>query len=209
MSTWVVGRWLLSLLFLAYPFIIYLLLTHKLSWLGSILVLGVIIWRIRNRPDWLWWLAAIAGGALMTTHLFGTDSVSKLSPVPIHAGLLFLFLNSLRGTPLIEQFARLDFPELPPEIKSYTRKLTAVWAGFFAFNIVVCLWLALWGADTAWTLYNGLIVYLLIGGLVAGEYVWRRLRFPYLKIPSLLQTSQNIIRNGHKIWGAQRNEKGE
>jgi len=205
----VVKGWIFSLLFLAYPFIIYMLLTHDLPWLGSLLVLGAIVWKILDRTDWLWWLAAITAATLITATVFGPGAVSKLSPIPIHAALLYLFLSSLHGTPLIERFARLDFPELPPEIKRYTRKLTVVWAGFFAFNIVICLWLALWGDDSLWATYNGLIVYLLIGALVLGEYVWRHLRFPHLEIPSLLQTTRNIIRNGHKIWNPEGHEKGQ
>jgi len=200
MPAQVVKGGLFSLLILAYPAIIYLLLSRNLPWLGTFLVLGVITWKIHNRSDWLWWLAAIVATTLFTAKLFGSGAVSKLSPVLIHAALLYLFLNSLRSTPLIERFAQLDFPELPPEIKLYTRKLTMLWAGFFALNIVACLWLALWGDDSSWAIYNGLIVYLLIVTLVLGEYAWRHIRFPHLEIPSLLQTTRNIIRNGHKIW---------
>ncbi len=197
---------LVAVLVLAYPFLIYLLLTHGLPWLGSLLVLGLVTWKIRARADWLWWLAALAVSALLVAALFGPGALAKLAPLPIHAGLLYLFLHSLRTTPLIEQFARLDFPELPPEIKTYTRHLTRLWAGFFAFNLLLVTWLALWGEDSTWALYNGLIVYLLIGGLVLGEYLWRHVRFPHLEIPSLLQTTHNIVRNGHRIWNPERHE---
>ena len=192
---------LVTLLFLFYPLIVYLLLVNDQPWMGSTLVLGILIWKIRNRPDRLWWWAGIALLSFLIIQVSGPDVISKLSPILIHSGLLYLFWNSLKTTPLIEQFARLDFPELPPEIVVYTRQLTMLWALFFALNIVACVLMALWGSDSLWALYNGLIVYGLIGVLLVGEYVWRHIQFPDLEIPPIRKTAQNIMESGRKIWG--------
>ncbi len=194
------------LLVAGYPFIIYFLITHGAAWLGAALVFGLILWKIRLRNNWLWLLTGLLVLMLLATLLFGIDTIPKLSPLLIHIGLFYIFSQSLKNKPLIEQFARLDFPELPPEIEVYCRQLTILWSGFFAMNIAACLWLAIWGNNSQWVLYNGLIVYFLIAALMVGEYFWRRIHFPDLEIPPLSQTIHNIVKNGHKIWGHKTNE---
>jgi uncharacterized membrane protein len=52
--------------------------------------------------------------------------------------------------------------------------VTWVWVGFFVFNGVVSAALTLWGRLTWWTLYNGLLVYFIMGTLFAGEWLLRR-----------------------------------
>jgi uncharacterized membrane protein len=198
--------WLIAVLFLAYPLIIYLLLVSGLPWLGSAFVLGILAWKTRERPDRHFWLAAIVVVGSLIIWLFGPRVISKLSPIFIHSGLLLLFWSSLKSVPLIERFARFDFPELPPEIVAYTRQLTILWAGFFAFNIIICIWMAGWGDDEVWAFYNGLVVYVLIVFLILSEYIWRHLRFPELEIPSIRQTIENIVKNGHKIWGGNKRD---
>ena len=45
---------------------------------------------------------------------------------------------------------------------------------FFALNGAVALITALWASAATWSLYNGVIAYLLMGVLFAGEYGARR-----------------------------------
>jgi len=184
-----------------YPIIIYLLLTYQVAWLGALLVFGMVMWKLHHRDNWLWRMAILLIGALVASRLFGMDATLKMSPLFIHTGLFYIFMQSLNNVPLIERFARLDFGDtLPTGITSYCRKLTILWALFFAANIVGCMWLAIFGDDATWALYNGLIVYLLIGALLLGEYLWRRIAFPDLEIPPLAQTIRSIVNNGHKVW---------
>lgn len=190
-----------GLLIAGYPLIVYFLITHGASWIGAAVVVGLVLWKIRHREDWFWWLAGLILLTLLTIRLSGIDAIPKMAPLLIHTGLFYLFFQSLKNRPLIEQFARLDFPEMPPEIEVYCRQLTVLWSGFFALNILGCLWLAFWGNNAWWVLYNGLIVYFLIAALMTGEYIWRRHRFPDLEIPSFTHTMNNIMKNGHKIWG--------
>jgi uncharacterized membrane protein len=197
---------LTSLLFLGYPLIIYLLLLYRLQWLVVCLILCLFVFRVHQQPNKLALILLASVFVLLVGVLFGADVLAKLSPLIIHSGLFYLFWSSLKTTPLIERFARLDFPELPPEIEVYTRQLTKVWCVFFAANILGCSWLALTDNNALWALYNGFIVYLLIGALILGEYYWRRIRFPDLEIPSLIQSTNNIIKNGHKVWGSEKNE---
>ena len=55
----------------------------------------------------------------------------------------------------------------------YLTRLTAIWAGFFAANGLVALWTTTASLEV-WTLYNGLISYLLVATLMLSEWLFRR-----------------------------------
>jgi uncharacterized membrane protein len=95
-------------------------------------------------------------------------------PVIINAGLCAVFGASLwRGMPVVERLARLRARELPAAGVRYTRRVTQVWTAFFAINGATAAALALWGPWRWWTLYNGCISYILVGLLMAGEWLVR------------------------------------
>lgn len=100
----------------------------------------------------------------------------KLYPILVSLVLLTQFASTLITPPtMIERFARLasrDEP-LPDSAIPYCRKVTWVWVGFFCFNIAVSTITALVGNWNIWTLYNGCISYILIGLLLAGEFLVR------------------------------------
>ena len=92
----------------------------------------------------------------------------------VNAALLGVFAYSLISPPsMVERFARLREPELPASAIGYTQRVTQVWCIFFAANGVIALITALWASSATWTLYNGLIAYLIMGLLFAGEYLVR------------------------------------
>jgi uncharacterized membrane protein len=122
------------------------------------------------------WLVASAGAALLVaaSMLANHGLPLKLYPVLVSAVLLVLFATSLRHPPsAIERLARLREPQLPPEAVAYTRRVTQVWCGFFVLNGGIALLTAVCGSDATWALYNGLIAYLLMGALFAGEWLVR------------------------------------
>ncbi|GIU19297.1 hypothetical protein [Shewanella sp. MBTL60-007] len=95
-------------------------------------------------------------------------------PVVINLTMLALFGYSLRrGPSMIERLARLKEPELPDEAIGYLKTVTLVWCGLFIFNGAMALYTALYASLETWTLYNGLIAYLLIGSLLGGEWLYR------------------------------------
>jgi uncharacterized membrane protein len=99
-------------------------------------------------------------------------------PVLISAVLLVTFGMSLRsGVPMIERFARMQNPELPPDHAVHCRQVTWVWCGFFVVNGAIASILAIRGPLEWWTLYSGLIAYVLVGVLFATEYMVRKFRF--------------------------------
>jgi len=190
-----------AVLVVAYPFLVYWLTSIGLPWVGSMLVLGIILWRLRGHAGWIWWMAGLVASAFLIGMLFGSAVIAKLVPFGIHVSLFLVFWKSLATTPLIERYARLDYPILPPEICVYVRRLTIVWAFFFALNAIACLGLALSNNEELWALYNGLVIYLLIGALFVGEIIWRKIRFPGLETPPFRESLQRMITYGKDIHG--------
>ncbi len=99
-------------------------------------------------------------------------------PVLVNLMLLANFAASLRGpVSMVERFARMQEPELPPGGEAYCRKVTIVWCWFFVANAAACAAFGLWAPVAWWGLYVGGIAYLLIGVMFTGEYVVRKATF--------------------------------
>ncbi|MDR1994336.1 hypothetical protein [Azonexus sp.] len=104
----------------------------------------------------------------------GSQQWLRAYPVLVSAMGLVIFAGSLwRGRPVIERIARVRHPDLPPQGVRYTRRVTQVWCVFFLCNGSIAAALGLWAPWSWWTLYNGIISYLLIGLLIAGEWLVR------------------------------------
>ena len=59
----------------------------------------------------------------------------------------------------------------------YCRSVTIVWCAFFAANGAIAAALALWAPLAWWTLYSGLLAYVLIGAVFVIEFLVRSYRF--------------------------------
>jgi len=103
-------------------------------------------------------------------------------PLLVNGLMLLIFGWSLVSPPsLIERLARIQHPDLPPEGVVYTRRVTQVWCGFFIVNGALAAATAVWGSLEIWSLYNGLIAYVLMGLLFAGEYLVRIKTQPHVR----------------------------
>jgi uncharacterized membrane protein len=110
--------------------------------------------------------------------IVATDSelLLRFYPSLVNLGLLIAFGATLvRGPSMIEKFARLGNPDLPPGAVRYTRRVTQVWCGFFVLNGAFSAYTALYWSRASWSLYNGAIAYGLIGMLLVAEVIWRYL----------------------------------
>ncbi|MCC6591837.1 MAG: hypothetical protein IT479_01055 [Xanthomonadales bacterium] len=169
---------LLGALTLVYPVAVYLSLDRfEPRWL-ALLLLAIALARLGGgRRDPLAWATAATALALaLLSGWFNAWLPVKLYPVAVNALLLVLFGLSLRHPPsFVERLARLQEPQLPAHAVAYTRRVTQVWCGFFVLNGGIALWTALYASHAAWALYNGLLAYLLMGALFAGEW-WVRQR---------------------------------
>lgn len=185
------GRWsrivsaLLGVLFVAYPFLVYLALTRLGARVAGLAVVAALILfgvraRLLGRQGFRAILIQAGGVALLAgaTAVSGHPGFLLQLPVLINAFLAVTFAATLvRPPPMIERYARMVQPELTPAEVRHCRVVTWVWLGFFVGNGVVAEWLALRGDPAAWALYTGGIAYVLMGLLFAGEYVVRKVRF--------------------------------
>lgn len=124
-----------------------------------------------------------------------------LLPSFVYLSLALLFGHTLWSPPsLCERLVRLMHPEFKPGIAEYLRQLTWVWTAFFAVNVPFCALLPLLAGERVWAVYTGAVVYLLMGLLGVGEFLYRPYRFPGLGIPPLMETFRVMLRDGHKIF---------
>jgi len=176
-----------GLLFVAYPFVVYLgyqrLETRALGGLLLGLYGASLLLRIRGPAAEAWRLARehlglvlLIGVAIVT----GERRVLLLLPMAVSLFLLGTFAWSLRaGPPIVERMARLIDPDLPDFCVPYCRKTTIAWCVFLAANATCAAWLALFAPVGWWALYTGLVFYLLIGAVFAAEFTLRKLWFRY------------------------------
>ncbi len=118
-------------------------------------------------------LAAVAGVAVIAA--VDADLSVRLYPVFVNTAMFVTFASTLFHPPsMIERFALITESSLPPHAVVYTRIVTMVWMGFFLINGAIALWTAVAGSWETWTLYNGFIVYVVVGCLFLIEYLVRR-----------------------------------
>lgn len=174
-----------TLLAVAYPVVVSVGLKH---WAVSRLALLIAAAAVFGAA--LRWLSGAKGlGSLLVPPALVAVLASMASwqgearwllalPSLVNIGLLISFGQSLwLSPPLVERFARLVERELSTAQVAYCRQVTRVWCGFFIVNAGISGLLAWRGPMNWWVAYTGLISYVLVGSLMAGEYVFRKWRF--------------------------------
>ncbi|WP_269913713.1 Clp protease [Acinetobacter sp. HY1485] len=164
-----------GVLLVAYPFLMGWCLAHGYLWQVSSLLLGLGIIRLFTQKKSalapLTWLAILCGGLslIMREHTW-----LQFYPIAMSLGALSIFAYTLYRPPsMIERFARMFEPDLPPHGVIWTKQVTKVWCVFFALNATVAL-ITVFMSMHAWVLYNGFISYLIMGVLLAGEFILRK-----------------------------------
>lgn len=147
-----------------------------LLWLQRWAGTGLVAMSLRRLTALDWCVAGVLSCASAAIVLTNSALLLRLYPSLVNAGLLIAFGATLRrGPSMIEKFARLSKPQLGLPAVRYTRGVTQVWCVFFALNGAFSVYTALCWSRAAWSLYNGALVYGLIGALLAGELAWRYL----------------------------------
>ncbi len=169
------------LLVIVYPFIVFVgLRSFSLQVLGVVLVVlaltRIVLAQPRNKDSGVPTLLSLVLLLVAAYALLANNPESLLYyPVAVNAVLLGVFGYSLLGGPtFVERLARLTEPQLSPRAIMYTRKVTGIWCVFFVGNGGAALYTAHFSTREVWTLYNGLIAYMLMGLLFAVEYLIRR-----------------------------------
>ncbi len=173
---------LTGLMLMAWPFLIGFGLTHNsLPWLLPVMALLLLLRLRQARRNtgpmrYVVQCVALAGIALCAaSYLLKTHQWLLFYPVVVNLVMLAVFGGSLwTAMPLVERLARLREPNLPPEGVRYTRRVTLVWCGFFIGNGAMALYTVLHGDMHLWTLWNGMVAYILMGTLMAAEWLVRQ-----------------------------------
>lgn len=167
---------------LAYPFAVYYGLNNY--GIGSVAIVLVVLFTLRifvgnsvplKELKYIAWLSGISGVVLtLLGMIFKDEGWFTFYPVMVNLFMLIVFVTSLfQKQSIIERLARLQDPNLPDTAILYTRKVTVVWSVFFVINGLTSLTTCFLTMEI-WTLYNGLISYLLMGTLFSIEFIIRK-----------------------------------
>ncbi len=172
-----------GLLWLMYPMAIFFgLRIMEPRYVAILIACTLMLRRFRDAGQLLSDLSrldlGVLAGLLMlagATALTNSELLLRFYPAAMNFGMLLLFALSLICPPsMVERFARIGEPDLPPQGVRYTRRVTQVWCAFFVANGAIAAGTALYASREIWALYNGFIAYLLMGALLAGEWLFRR-----------------------------------
>ncbi|MCZ6465074.1 MAG: hypothetical protein O7A09_12130 [Proteobacteria bacterium] len=112
--------------------------------------------------------------------LFDERTFLLLVPAGVYTLLALVFLDSLQQeVSLLERGVRWLHPWAPDFIRSYLRKLTLFWVGFFALNALGIAGLAVAAPVSTWEAYTRYGVYALMGLISLVEFVVRKAWFRY------------------------------
>jgi len=162
---------------LCYPFMIYWGLRNYEAQLllPILLILLSMRWIAMGGRSERYVVIATFIGVAFIVFMWGEQLGLKFYPVMMNLGFLVLFTSSLfSSASFVERLARIREPDLSAKGVIYARKVTWIWSVFFLVNGTIAAITALWATDEVWMLYNGMIAYLLMGTLAAGEWIVRQ-----------------------------------
>lgn len=200
----IIKNFFISCLFLLYPYLVYQGIESGKVWIAPAIFSAIFLkqsFATQNIKIKIF-KALVAIGLLLGAWYLQTIT-AKVLPILIQLMLMYFFGRTLlknKGPSFIESFVRLEYPVFPPEISKYCRLLTIIWTVFFGINALLCVLLAIWGSDAWWALFNGVIIYIMMGILFTGEYIYRHFLFPEFSIPDPKSTIKTMFVNGRKIW---------
>ena len=120
---------------------------------------------------------AATGGLIGGAGISNSEIFLRFTPFLISLVFFAQFAFSLRSTPIIERFARLQRPDLPPDHVKYCGALTKVWLLVFAGNSALVLAAAFVESKGLWAVLVAPVSYDYLGTFLASEYVFRKRRF--------------------------------
>ncbi|KAF1685763.1 ketosynthase [Pseudoxanthomonas broegbernensis] len=211
----------------AYPFLAHAAAIQGSGWAAlalADLVLLVLAGPLLHRRAWaLALLVALLAGLAWLVGTSWPDLLLLAPPVLFTGWLAWWFARSLREgrTPLVSRivaalYARAGWATSPP-LLAYARSLTAAWAALLAFLTLANAALALcavpggalhalgrvpWVAvsHTAWSWFANLLNYGVVGGFMAGEFLYRKRRFPQRPYRNAAQFVRQMAGLGPAFW---------
>ncbi len=161
-----------------YPFAVYFGIQFlPVSFFGTLLALIVALRFVFTKPGerrsvmpvvLLLFLYAIGAA------IYGKAQALLYYPALMNLTLSVLFAASVRnGDPILLRIVRARQIPMSKYGPAYLTRLTGLWSVFFFLNALVSLWTTTLTLE-AWTLYNGLVAYILVAVLFAVEFLFRR-----------------------------------
>lgn len=111
---------------------------------------------------------------LVFASLANSEMALKFYPVVISSCFLGIFAYSLYNPPSVVEVIASKFETLNEHARHYTRTVTKVWCVFFVINGLIATATVFHPDPTVWLTYNGLISYLLMGLIMAIEFIIRK-----------------------------------
>jgi uncharacterized membrane protein len=170
-------RALLAIFFVSYPFLVYFgIQVLPPSFFGLVLIallamrFGVL--RPEEKQVFVPVLLIFFAYAIAAA-VSDSEVMILFYPALVNFSLCFVFLRSLKDEEsLLLRVVKARGVEINEHVPGYLRRLTGVWAGFFVVNGIISIWTVSLSLQ-AWTLYNGLISYLVVAILAGGELLFR------------------------------------
>ena len=167
---------IICILTVIYPFLVYYtwqkFAFYFIAGIVALTMLKALLFGQRS----LFCMATIVGLLVGVTFILNEQIAAMLYPTLMSLAWAFFFAYTLINPPtFIERIARLADPNLDIAGVKYTRKVTILWLVYCLINAVISLMTIILDNLSLWTLYNGCISYLLMGVLISGEYVYRKM----------------------------------
>ena len=123
-------------------------------------------------------------------------AVGGLCHAAANVCLLTWFVASLRPgrEPIITGFARRMRQTMPLTVVRYTRRVTIVWAAFFAAQLGVSAVLLIAAPDRVWSSFVNLWTMPLVAAMVLGEFACRWFAFRHEQRTGLVATLAGLTR---------------
>ena len=215
------------LLALAYPWLAHAASTRQDPFLAAIalgdIALIVLLLPLLERRAWAWALAvAIGAGLVALAHSRMALLPLMLVPVAVVALVGWGFGRTLRAgrvpliTRIVSAMEGTPADDIAPDLRRYTRALTATWAVLLGTLAVADLLFAACAVPgglldslgvappvaisrTQWSLFANGLNYGLVGALFLGEFAYRTRRFPG-RYTSFFEFLHRMARLGPAFW---------
>lgn len=161
-----------------YPFLIYFGLSQYgirtlAICLLVVLSLRVLLWQQFSKQEKLALIILITVLCGIAAWL-RSEAILRYYPVLMNLAFGSVFLLSLRtDQPLIERIMSLMIKDLPSRAIRYLRGLTLAWGIVLIINAIISFYTACCLSLQQWTIYNGVIAYVVFGLFALGELVYR------------------------------------
>ena len=162
-----------------YPFVVYFTISEYgirplAILLLVVLTLRVLLWQqFTSRDKFL--LTALITLLCGLAAWFESETILRYYPVLMNLSFASVFLMSLRSQiPLVERIASLVVEDFPEEAKRYLRGLTLAWGLLLTFNAIVSFYTACCLSLKYWTIYNGVVAYVIFAVFSLAELGYRR-----------------------------------